>query len=368
MKMKKVFVLLIVVASYGVVITGCSDSTLETSKQDSHSNQDVLETECAFIDVNRMFVSLAGDYYADGKAYEADLSRDVRKPYLLCDERSFILKDGKFEQFCVPHGENCWYYAGSYDVSDDGQLILNYQRYYDIYPWEKLEVLRFDINDNMTAEYDGATDTFTCEYNSELTHVERAWCDKFFDANIHQYTLGLGGLFGGSEKSPYIDAPYFLIGHPKSQEYKPCSVIDPKIPVYVKEDYLVAEQTGYSFTGDISSREFTLEYDVTSISKPNRQSVISFQKDNTWVRTVGGESICSGAWELYDDNLLIIYPPNGEQYIEKMLCMLYLDFEEEEVYVPAYFRCDEVISIRNKMDYEKADPVLSEDSEEGDIF
>ncbi len=116
--------------------------------------------------------------------------------------------------------------------------------------------------------------------------------------------------------------------------------------LYSKGDFMVAKQKGYSFEGNVSKEEFALKYDDSDIDPDNSESrkmTMKFNPDNTWE-----SDFCdleySGEWKLMYDNLLVIYPPEFDnRYIETNITLLYLDFENEEIYVPTHIRCDDMV-------------------------
>lgn len=146
-----------------------------------------------------------------------------------------------------------------------------------------------------------------------------------------------------SDEYNYLELPYvydYYFDSYVSASYDDACLVQHK----QKNDYLVCEQKGYSLETEKKRKEFTLSYDYDSTDYE-----IEFSDDGTY--QMDGDYDGEGEWTMLDDNLLIIYPPEGsvfeeyEEYYETCSTILYLDFDEDEVYVPVYVQCDEMLSV-----------------------
>lgn len=94
-----------------------------------------------------------------------------------------------------------------------------------------------------------------------------------------------------------------------------------------------------------SSKEITSGSEVNgyylyedAITKWN--GTINFNKDNSFEATYNNE-IISGTWTLFDNHILIMDTTNNKSV--QYMAFLYLDFDNEKIYVPGYAKCNKIL-------------------------
>ncbi|MCD7810431.1 MAG: hypothetical protein LUG91_01060 [Ruminococcus sp.] len=385
MKIKKILALLMVVTAFSTVFTGCSDeekeekkSASDSSAEESYESEDdsssdndssgsifnnssnesedtlaeqLLNSESAYVGVWYGKFFLGTSYYPNGNAYESWQDEDE---YWTDDvdleffnEISLLyFNNGEFEQYTPEdRTETIYNYKGNYDIGENDQLILEYQQYEMT---KDDETIYYNLND-ITYEYDESTDTYT--FDNVDSRVDRIYYEKMLKANANKflyvstplfhYSYGYSNYFGCCYYYNFGISSYSRCGD-DSTSFASC---------YLLDNYIVTQQYGFSFKGDVSRSSFTLENDVDLYDGDNTQPhlIIYFYDDGTWysINADTGEDYTNGVWELYDDNILNIYRKGYENYDRYFL---YLDFENEEIYVPAFCRCDEFIEVKEKFE------------------
>lgn len=382
-----------VVTAFSTAFTGCSDeekeekkSASDSSTEESYESEDdsssdndssgsifnnssnesedtlaeqLLNSESAYVGVWYGKFFLGTSYYPNGNAYESWQDEDE---YWTDDvdleffnEISLLyFNNGEFEQYLYPplNGNVLYNYKGSYDIGDNDQLILEYQQKESTSP-SSGETTCYDLND-ITYEYDKSTDTYTFD-DSSLNRPTRVAYECMFRANANQYLLGDYQRLYKDDSTAYFGACCYKDA--SSGKYFPhmgSTAMTTNCLYYFKNNYIVTEQYGYSFKSYVSRSEFTLECDMEEYPHYDASSTIGidhltirFYDDNTCISTDAntGEEIYYSTWELYDDNLLVITPDDMDE-----VYLLYLDFENEEIYVPVFCRCDEFIEVKEKFE------------------
>lgn len=297
-------------------LTGCGEK----------SNKDL---SAVYIPVRYEFVSPSGKLSQDGKAYEEiindeEFDEETKLWYL----NSLCFSDDKIEQF-DSYRMSKKHYSGEYKITKDDMLDLTYDYYGAL-------------------SKDG--EILYCDLKNDKSNLENSRQKSAIEADIKsasEYDYVKNTIYGWNynDKSSWLPFPYIT-----SAEHGDIDAVIKgfQANLYHKGDFLVSEQKGYSFDGNISKKQFTLKYDANEIGQPERDYLnceINFNSDNTWECVYEDRNSSEfGTWEIIHDNLLVIYP-SDEEMIQSLFSMLYLDFKDEKVYLPAYMRCDEMNEI-----------------------
>ena len=303
-------------------LTGCGEK----------SNKDL---SAVYIPVRYEFFSPRNmQFFQDGKAYEDTINdKELDEEIKLWCFNSLCFNGNKIEQFDYDNMRKD-YYSGEYKIAKDGKLDLTYN-YYEALK-EDGGAFYFDLKNNDT--------------NMESLRQKDAIESKLMSMNVCDYVGNTIYGWNYDDKTVWLPAPY--ITSADSGEID--SVVRTNYHggwanLYHKGDFFVSEQKGYSFDGKICKKQFTLKYDANEIGKPEfavrYNCEINFNSDNTW-ECVREENIpWCGTWEIIHDNLLVIYPSEDDVNFGFGTSMLYLDFNEGKVYLPAYMQCDEMNKI-----------------------
>ena len=318
-------------------------TTMETESTMTNSvdlNINNYNSKTAYIKIWNEFRTLNGEFIPEGKAFKKSIKDDnydiLSK---LSSLRTIYFNNGKFTQFSSTNQDK-FSFSGDFLVNQDGKIKFEYQRYDEKYihsdTGEEKEIFLDIKNENTNLEEGGR------KFYTLLTRMK--------DANNYGYILKVSDCFNPNDKFPYISTPHYYNVSAESENWKdkfrPSKELN--LELYSKGNLLVAKQKGYSFDGDIDKKEFTLKYDDSDIVETDRsnlwQMTIKFNSDNTWKNDLN--SGYSGTWQIMYDNLLVIYPPKNEKGLnDSSISMLYLDFDNREIYVPIFIKCDDMIEI-----------------------
>lgn len=314
--------------------------------EDKESNRTDSSNETAYISVNMEFFTQNNKFIPEGKAYtdvidyaeseKWENTSEIAEFILFC-EKVIYFEGNDFMQFSLNSNGNRKYYSGEYNIESDGKVILKYNYYSN-------KFYNFD-NDTYDESY---IDLESGQTNIEDDRVTQSIVKEINNANDYDYVLGASGLINLNDKEPYMSSPHWFAvnqeGDNWEHRFRPHEELETEL--YSKGDFMVAKQRGYSFDGDVSKKEFTLKYDDSDIDPDNSESrkmTMKFNSDNTWESDYHDLGY-SGTWEIIYDNLLVIYPTEDEKNIyENNITLLYLDFENEEIYVPTHICCDDMI-------------------------
>lgn len=290
------------------------------------------ELSAVYIPVRYEFFSPSGKFSQDGKAYEEIINdEEFDEATKLWYLNSLCFNGDKIEQFDSDRMSKK-HYSGEYKITKDDKLDLTYN-YYEALK-EDGGAFYFDLRNNDT--------------NMENSRQKDAIESKLKSMNICDYVGNTIYGWNYNDKSSWLPYPYIT-----SAESGDVDAVIKRVQanLYHKGDFFVSEQKGYSFDGNISKKQFTLKYDADETGKPERDYLnceINFNSDNTWECVYEARNSSEfGTWEIIHDNLLVIYP-SDEEMIQSLFSMLYLDFKEGKVYLPAYMYCDELNEIYSK--------------------
>lgn len=274
-----------------------------------------------YIKPYNMFVSTEDGeykYHEKGDAYESILDSDMTDDEKLQRLVPMILDGDEFRMY-TPGGApgTVDYTFGSWNENDD-KLELTYTGY-------------------SIQGQDGIQNTVyaDADKNEELDLHQRRInnCMSEMEAADEDDTLiGYTGVY--NDIKAFIRYPYIKCGDhwKKPATATECSCL-------INGDYILAEQRGLAFKGDVLKNEFTIVYD-SMLAEPDEydestiEQEIVFSADNTY-----DTGFKKGEWRLYGDNLLIMYPPEDSKGFAEFL---YIDRDSKEIYMPLYVKCSGV--------------------------
>lgn len=338
------------------LFTACGSEDKESNRVDSNetttlditnSDDNISDfNETAYIPVRMEFLTLNNKLIPEGKAYidainhaESEEWENTSKiaEFILFAEKVIYFDGNEFMQFSVGNmPDDRKYYSGEYNIESDGKVDLTYNFYCEK---DENEELYIDLKNE--------------QGNMENNRKSWSIVEEINNANDYGYVLHASGLINQNDKYPYMSYPHWLAVNQEGDNWEnrfiPIEELETEL--YSKGDFMVAKQKGYSFEVNVSKKEFTLKYDDSNIDPDNselRKMTMKFNSDNTWESDYHDLEY-SGAWKLMYDNLLVIYPPeNNKKYSENNITLLYLDFENEEIYVPTHIRCDDIVEFAEK--------------------
>lgn len=344
--MKRIITLILGCSLFLSSFTACKESEREDNDlkgnitSEKQTLIDLGDEIRAYIPVNRAFFTVGGDDYSpDGNAYNDVINDTEFSAEVKLQMTNTLYFDGMdFTQFkrLDFNEENITNYAGNYNVGNDGKVNLKYIRYHSY------------NDDNEELYFDLETEQTNMNYGRKLVTI----VDGMLEANDNGSFFDLPfPRFSWNDKYPYIYGCFYNQIKESGDNWVYLWINeDLNTELYSIDNYLVAEQKGYSFTGTVSQDEFTLKYDVSDFNENRPQIQMDFRSDNTWVSDLkssySGNDGHSGKWEMFDEHCLIIFPPEDDEYYSpKDITVFYLDFENKNIYVPFYIRCDDMIKI-----------------------
>ena len=204
-------------------------------------------------------------------------------------------------------------------------------------------------------------DKFSINYSGNNSdewydNTAKYYKEKMETANLNQFVLNNSLFIGyvGNDKehnSHSLPRVPSILGEENNNKY--CK-LRYNTKMMIKGRYLVAIQEGYSIS-ELNDNGFTISFDNSDLESKNGRIVqgnIVFNDDNTWesiATSQGDETSSYGEWKMLDDNLLVIYSPLNcdvcAEYGNRAYLMLYIDFDNKEVYIPAYVQCDDALDV-----------------------
>lgn len=356
--MKRKIVLECIIAFIICSLTGCTLKEEFSSKiSDIKENIDIEsnEDEKAYIPVKYLFekpFSSECDFTNRKKYY--DIIKDEKyslenKLYIL---NTLYLNNYDFFYYIPIKNQFNYTYLGNYKISSNGKFIFNYKELnYNDLNNKKIKINVYDTYENRFDE------------NKQDIMISANKNESMIGANVEH-------IFS-PDKSSYIPIDYWYNTVDSKWTHNINSIPTPNeaTQVFLKGNYIISEQKGYSFEQINSKNEFVLYFDDTGLrehfnpltGEPTSDAwtaSITFNNDNTWEVTESSAIISSeikyskGNWELFDNHILLIHPSKEmkREYRENEYCMFYLDFNEEKIYIPCYVRCDDILDIIHKLE------------------
>lgn len=333
------------------LITGCGSKDEESSQIDGSDkkasfsttieneatileNNDIIENNIS--DLNGVYICVRNIFYNrdnrfvdfNGHAYKSDLDNNF-SGFLDARLTGFLyLNNGEFNHCYDISPLQNKLYSGTYKVSEDNQLIFNYENSFGN-NYEKNTKWNFSINDDPN------------ESRATASHLS-----KMQNATTNNTLTDMLSTFNPFDKLQFIHAPYCLHISEDDQCFWGNDMWHYNAKVYIKNNFITTKQKGYYFDDIKSNNEFVLKYDDSEFSENPCNMTINFNKDGTYEITSCNEyGGYTGKWTLYENNLLIIHAPDNEEFkdCEYAFCLLYLDFETKEIDIPLFIKKDDII-------------------------
>ena len=117
------------------------------------------------------------------------------------------------------------------------------------------------------------------------------------------------------------------------------------LPILSKGDYLVTQQQGYTLSTEQAGKSFSLYFSDSAFREDQPISyTITFDSDHTW--SSDWQDGYHGKWELLDENLLLLYPPEDDSaYTSRDASIFYVDFTEDAVYTPLFVKSETMLPV-----------------------
>ncbi len=313
-----------------IVDKNVSTKPSETYKDESTDLVDFQTTDGLYIGINNVFIT--GVYTDEINSYGFDIY----------NYDNLLLYDNKFYQMYNNQYISGETYSGKYEVDENNQLILSYKNAmrssFNI--GNGTHYLSYDIFYEIKDYFDLKDNIYN---NSKITYDE-----YLKDANDNKYIFDTKvSMFNLYDEIKYMPSPYCYHIDKKQNNTGWKEVSDNKIynikgyfkDGYDKDEFIVAEQKGYTIDNMNNSNDFVLKYDNSKLSANKCNVVITFK--NGYYET---SSTCKeydgykGKYEFFSRNLIKIHAPENYKNNEQVYNFLYLDFEKKQVYLPLYYK------------------------------
>lgn len=313
-----------------IVDKNVSTKPSETYKDESTDLVDFHTTDGLYIGINNVFIT--GVYTDEINSYGFDIY----------NYDNLLLYDNKFYQMYNNQYISGETYSGKYEVDENNQLILSYKNAmrssFNI--GNGTHYLSYDIFYEIKDYFDLKDNIYN---NSKITYDE-----YLKDANDNKYIFDTKvSMFNLYDEIKYMPSPYCYHIDKKQNNTGWKEVSDNKIynikgyfkDGYDKDEFIVAEQKGYTIDNMNNSNDFVLKYDNSKLSANKCNVVITFK--NGYYET---SSTCKeydgykGKYEFFSRNLIKIHAPENYKNNEQVYNFLYLDFEKKQVYLPLYYK------------------------------
>lgn len=320
----------------------------------------------AYINVYDNFVTIRDEeLVSEGDAYLNSQSKSVSDEYglklvLTHQDTLYLDKNGDFIQF--NNDNDVKYCCGNYRILDNNEIDFKYEKCY-LYG-DKIDDFTTHIIEENVLDND---------YKYDFNNGPReAYMHRLSNANEYNYmAVALSNCCGWFNELPspgyqdYYDNLdickfSFLGSHDNA--------VKPKI----RDNYIIAEQKGYSFGEIFNLDEFTLQYSNFDVINNNKTDYIhrpgqkiddlildniefKFNKNKTWSITNNSDydyyGKTTGNWELIDEHILAIicddYYYQGS-YNSDAINFLYLDFENNEIYIPLFVESPSMLPLMDR--------------------
>lgn len=342
----------------------------------------------AFIPVNQLFSYTSfGEVNYDGNDYESCINHqtDLSKDYSWDKQKLNYRIAREFDIFWMYNGDFTYMtsdvldinddgkeddvidliYGGKYNLNDNGKIDLIYNKYgwRDSYESILPEYVCYGLDDEVESQ--GKHDL-----QKQMNNAND--CNGFINGQFFTYLNGIDSIpFNFSQYNitpPIAGIPISIYDEDeivfKDNKRETNATVD---DVYLLGDYIVAEQQGLMFKSIKSHEEFSLEFKmpenaiyysseqvsddrVTShidnnVTKWN--GTLDFKTENVF-EAVYSDRTVNGKWYLFDDHIVIIDTTNNKN-IQNM-AILYIDFDNQEVYIPGYAKCNTMLKYLNEKD------------------
>ena len=320
----------------------------------------------AYINVYDNFVTIRDEeLVSEGDAYLNSQSKSVSDEYglklvLTYQDTLYLDKNGDFIQF--DNDNDVKYCSGNYRILDNNEIDFKYEKCY-LYG-DKIDDFTTHIIEENVLDND---------YKYDFNNGPReAYMHRLSNANEYNYmAVALSNCCGWFNELPspgyqdYYDNLdickfSFLGSHDNA--------VKPKI----RDNYIIAEQKGYSFGEIFNLDEFTLQYSNFDVINNNKTDYIhrpgqkiddlildniefKFNKNKTWSITNNSDydyyGKTTGNWELIDEHILAIICDDcyyQGSYNSDAINFLYLDFENNEIYIPLFVESPSMLPLMDR--------------------
>lgn len=354
-------------------------------------NNDKAIKGTAYIPVNQLFsYTSCGEVNYNGNDYESCISHetDLSKEYSWDKQKLNYRIAREFDIFWINNGDFAYItsdvldindngkeddvidlmYSGKYNLNDDGKLDLMYKKFgwRDSYESILPEYVCYGLEDEIESQG---------ENNLQMQMKNANDCKGLINGQFFTYIIGINTVEHLTSSHgiipPIAGVPICIYDENwivlKDNEQHTNAIVD---NVYLLGDYIVAEQQGLSFESIKNHEEFSLKFEMPenatyysssesisssgiiinnlyedTVTKWN--GTLDFKPGNVF-EAVYSDRTVNGKWYLFDDHIVIIDTTNNKN-IEGM-AILYIDFDNQEVYIPGYAKCNTMLKYLNEKD------------------
>lgn len=372
--MKRKITAIIIVTVFLSLFTGCG-------------NKDKAIKGTAYIPVNQLFsYTSCGEVNYNGNDYESCINHetDLSEEYNWDNQKLNYRIAREFDIFWINNGDFTYMTYDVLDINDDGEddvIDLIYGGEYNLNDNGKIDLIykKFGWRDSFESilpDYIcyGLDDEIETRVENNLQkHMKNANdCNGFINGLFFTYLNGINSItFNFSQYNitpPIAGIPISIYDEDeivfKDNKKETDAIVD---DVYLLGDYIVAEQQGLSFESIKSNEEFSLEFEMpenatyysseqvsddmatsyidNNVTKWN--GTLNFKPGNIF-EAVYSDRTVNGKWYLFDDHIVIIDTTNNKNIQD--MAILYIDFDNQEVYIPGYAKCNTMLKYLNEKD------------------
>ncbi len=302
------------------------------------------DTEAAYISVFARLFGIKGDsLYEDREAACREQLKDWSDaPFDVTTAACFqtlYLNNEKFDYYYLESTSYPRYVmSGTVSKDQEGALAFSYQE------------IRSYRSEDATLE---KIIHYPEETEQEYSRVNLMMYDRLKTGSETQTLYVVNAFNCAQDKHAYLRNAY--LWDAQDQKFHMSSINRSFLSVLSKGDYLVAPQKGYTLSTETAGESFSLHFSDAELyeNEENISYTITFDGDNTWVSDY--RDGYSGKWELLDENLLYLYPPENVEdytYTPKDASIFYLDFAEDTVYTPLFVKSETMLPVVQQMKLE----------------
>ena len=333
MKKRMVAGLLAAACLMGMCSCGSTDSSADSGKRDKQAKTASLDenAEVAYINVwVRLFGLSHSSVYEGREEACQELLKDWAGPSGEIPAAWFqtlYLNNGKFDYYYYVGDIRSTKFAVSGTVSKNKEDALAFSS----------QVIRSYNKDDYTLE---EIIHYPEETEQEYSRIELMMYNQLKTGSETQ-GLYLKAYNCRQDKYRYLQNAY--VWNAEEQDWVSFADVGKNVflPILSKGDYLVAEQQGYTLSTEQAGESFSLYFSDAALREENPSSyTITFDSDSTW--SSDWQDGFHGKWELLDENLLLLYPPEDD-YTPNTVSIFYVDFAEDAVYMPLFVKSETML-------------------------
>ena len=333
MKKRMIAGLLAAACLMGMCSCGSTDSSVDSGKRDKQAKLASLDenAEVAYINVWMRLFGLSHSSVYEGREEACqELLKDWAGPSGEIPAAWFqtlYLNNGKFDYYYYVGDIRSTKFAVSGTVSKNKEDALAFSS----------QVIRSYNNDDYTLE---EIIHYPEETEQEYSRIELMMYNQLKTGSETQ-GLYLKAYNCRQDKYRYLQNAY--VWNAEEQDWVSFAGVgkDVFLPILSKGDYLVTEQQGYTLSTEQAGESFSLYFSDAALREENPSSyTITFDSDSTW--SSDWQDGFHGKWELLDENLLLLYPPEDD-YTPNTVSIFYVDFAEDAVYMPLFVKSETML-------------------------